>query len=69
MNASPLSPLPAPYADIFELIAFGPEGNAEAEAAVRRRDALLTKPQGSLGRLEDIVAFLARWQGKPTPTL
>ena len=28
---------------------------------------MLTKPPGSLGRLEDIVDFLAAWQGKPTP--
>ena len=69
MNASQSHGLPAPYADIFELIAFCPEGNAEADAAVRRRDAALTKPAGSLGRLEDIVAFLARWQGKLIPTL
>ena len=29
----------------------------------------LTKPQGSLGRLETIVAWLARWQGRDTPRL
>jgi nicotinate-nucleotide--dimethylbenzimidazole phosphoribosyltransferase len=32
-------------------------------------DAQLTKPPGSLGRMEEMVAWLARWQGKPTPTL
>ena len=29
----------------------------------------LTKPQGSLGRLETIVAWLARWQGRDMPRL
>jgi nicotinate-nucleotide--dimethylbenzimidazole phosphoribosyltransferase len=69
MNASVTAPLPAPYADIFELIAFPPAGDQQAEAAVRLRDGTLTKPRGSLGQLEDIVAFLARWQGKSPPTL
>ena len=40
-----------------------------AEAAVRARQAQLTKPAGSLGRLEDLVAWLAGWQGLPTPHL
>jgi nicotinate-nucleotide--dimethylbenzimidazole phosphoribosyltransferase len=30
---------------------------------------VLTKPPGSLGRLEDIPAFLAAWQGKPEPSI
>ncbi len=46
-----------------------PDGNAEAEAAVRARQAELTKPPGSLGRLEDLAAFLARWQGRAMPLL
>jgi nicotinate-nucleotide--dimethylbenzimidazole phosphoribosyltransferase len=29
----------------------------------------LTKPPGSLGRLEDIAAFLAAWQGVPMPAI
>jgi nicotinate-nucleotide--dimethylbenzimidazole phosphoribosyltransferase len=46
-----------------------PAGNpAAAEAVVRRQDTL-TKPQGSLGRLETLVAWLARWQGRDTPGL
>ncbi len=44
-------------------------GDDEAAAAVLDRQAVLTKPPGSLGRLEDIVAWLARWQRRPTPKL
>lgn len=40
---------------------------AGAMAAARARQAELTKPAGSLGRLEDIAVFLAGWQGTPRP--
>ncbi len=46
-----------------------PEGDDIAVAGAQRRQDSLTKPQGSLGRLEDIVAWLARWQGRPAPRL
>lgn len=43
-----------------------PAGDEAAAAAVNARQAELTKPPGSLGRLEDLVAWLARWgQGGP----
>ena len=44
-------------------------GDDVAAAAVAARQATLTKPAGSLGRLEEIVAWLARWQGRATPLL
>jgi nicotinate-nucleotide--dimethylbenzimidazole phosphoribosyltransferase len=40
-----------------------PAGDEAAAIAVRVRQAQLTKPPGSLGRLEDVVAWLARWGG------
>ena len=40
-----------------------------AIAAARARQAELTKPAGSLGRLEDIAAFLAGWQGTSRPRI
>jgi nicotinate-nucleotide--dimethylbenzimidazole phosphoribosyltransferase len=40
-----------------------PPSDHTAAAAVAARQAQLTKPPGSLGRLEDLVAWLARWQG------
>ena len=46
-----------------------PVGDAEAAAAVAAREATLTKPAGSLGRLEEAVAWLARWQGRNPPRL
>ncbi len=46
-----------------------PAGDDAAEAAVRARQATLTKPPGSLGRLEDAAAWLARWQGREMPQL
>ncbi|MBM3543035.1 MAG: nicotinate-nucleotide--dimethylbenzimidazole phosphoribosyltransferase [Alphaproteobacteria bacterium] len=46
-----------------------PGGHPEAEAKVRHREAVLTKPKRSLGRLEDAVAWLAHWQGKSPPRL
>ncbi len=61
--------MPSPYADILDLINIVPHGDEDAVSAIRARDARLTKPRGSLGRLEELVEFLARWQGKAEPTL
>lgn len=58
-----------PFDDIRALIARMPSASEAAAAAVAARDATLTKPAGSLGRLEEIVAFLAAWQGKAAPSL
>ncbi len=58
-----------PFAEILDLILLVPEGDEEAVDAVRIRDRQLTKPPGSLGRLEELVEWLARWQGKAEPTL
>ncbi|MER8629911.1 nicotinate-nucleotide--dimethylbenzimidazole phosphoribosyltransferase [Mesorhizobium opportunistum] len=46
-----------------------PAGSDAAANAVARRQDTLTKPQGSLGRLETIAAWLARWQGRDMPRL
>lgn len=46
-----------------------PAGNEQAAAAALARQATLTKPQGSLGRLEDIASWLAKWQGRDMPRL
>src|SRR5687768_12194191 len=42
-----------------------PAGNRAAAEAVVARQAQLTKPLGSLGRLETIVAWLAEWGRNP----
>ncbi|HEY2133247.1 MAG TPA: nicotinate-nucleotide--dimethylbenzimidazole phosphoribosyltransferase [Acetobacteraceae bacterium] len=44
-------------------------GDLAAAEAVRVRQAQLTKPPGSLGRLEELVAWLARWQNRAMPAL
>ena len=46
-----------------------PSGNPAASAAAARREAVLTKPPGSLGRLEELVGWLAQWQGRAPPQL
>jgi nicotinate-nucleotide--dimethylbenzimidazole phosphoribosyltransferase len=46
-----------------------PGGNPDAAAKVGQRDARLTKPPGSLGRLEEVVEWLSLWQGLSPPRL
>lgn len=60
------------FADFDELRAACcdlPEGDEAAAAAVRERQGQLTKPPGSLGRLEELAAWLARWQRHARPRL
>lgn len=59
----------SPFADIRRLIATMPGPDRDAVAMVRERDAMLTKPAGALGRLEQLVDWLAAWQGKGQPSL
>ena len=40
-----------------------PAPDADARAAARARDAVLTKPPGALGRLEELAVWLAGWRG------
>lgn len=40
-----------------------------AAAAAKRRQLGLTKPPGSLGRLEELAIWLAAWQGRDPPRL
>lgn len=58
-----------PLDDIRNLLRMIPLEDKEAVAAVRARDKQLTKPPGSLGRLEEIVEWLAAWQGDPKPVI
>jgi nicotinate-nucleotide--dimethylbenzimidazole phosphoribosyltransferase len=46
-----------------------PDGDGASAAAVARREAQLTKPPGSLGRLERLVEWLATWQRRNPPRL
>ncbi len=53
-----------PFDDIRRLIATMPGPDEDAVEAVRARDRQLTKPAGSLGRLEWLPEWVAAWQGK-----
>jgi nicotinate-nucleotide--dimethylbenzimidazole phosphoribosyltransferase len=46
-----------------------PPGNPAAAQAIARREAGLTKPPRSLGRLEEVVEWLGHWQGRNPPRL
>ena len=43
--------------------------DSAARAAAEARQAELTKPPGSLGRLETLAVDFAGWQGRPVPTI
>lgn len=46
-----------------------PSPDAAAADAARERQQQLSKPPGSLGRLEDLAIFLAGWQGRARPSI
>jgi nicotinate-nucleotide--dimethylbenzimidazole phosphoribosyltransferase len=63
-------PKPSPAASLAEIRALlphlpGPDLEAGTKARVRERE--LTKPAGALGRLEDLAAWCATWQGRHPP--
>jgi len=53
-----------PFEDFRELLRNLPGPDNAALAVARERDAQLTKPSGSLGRLEEIAYWLAAWTGR-----
>jgi nicotinate-nucleotide--dimethylbenzimidazole phosphoribosyltransferase len=60
----------APFSSLVEfrrILADLPGPDPEARAAAASRDSQLTKPGGSLGRLEEIAAWAAGWQGTDRP--
>lgn len=63
MNA----PTPASFEEIRGILRTLPAPDQAAQTEVVRRQAELTKPPGSLGRLEEIVEWLAAWQGRAHP--
>lgn len=64
-----LSETALPFQDIRNLVHSMPGPDEEALGKVRARDAELTKPAGSLGRLEDIAEWLAAWSGNAPPKI
>jgi nicotinate-nucleotide--dimethylbenzimidazole phosphoribosyltransferase len=57
------------FAEIRTLIRELPGPDQAAAEAARRRQQRLTKPAGSLGRLEELSIWLAAWQGRHPPEL
>ena len=64
-----MGPTGLPFDDIRALVAQLPGPDQEAAMAAREREARLVKPEGSLGRLEDIAEWVACWQGKAEPAV
>jgi nicotinate-nucleotide--dimethylbenzimidazole phosphoribosyltransferase len=58
-----------PFDDIRALCRMLPPPDRQAMAAVRARDAVLVKPPGALGRLENIAEWVAGWQGSARPAV
>ena len=56
-------------AEIATLSASLPEFDKDAARAAQARQETLTKPPGSLGRLEEAAVFLAGWKGNARPRL
>mgnify|MGYP000061085829 CR=1 FL=1 len=46
-----------------------PDADTEVAEAARTRQSQLTKPPGSLGRLEDLAVFMAGWRGTERPRI
>jgi len=55
--------------EIRDLLKVLPALDEAAAEIARERQALLTKPAGSLGRLEDLAIWLAGWQGRNPPSV
>ena len=66
--------MPAPHPpgtldEIRAILDAFPGPDLEAGTAFVTRDRQLTKPAGSLGRLEELAEWMARWQGRHPPHL
>jgi nicotinate-nucleotide--dimethylbenzimidazole phosphoribosyltransferase len=61
------SPEQVTFAEIRELLTELPGPDETAFQAAVTRDRELTKPAGSLGRLEELAFWLAAWQGRQPP--
>ncbi len=54
--------------EILKILLDLPSADTAAGAETQARDAMLTKPPGALGRLEEIAVWLSVWQGKAPPS-
>ncbi|RWH41120.1 MAG: nicotinate-nucleotide--dimethylbenzimidazole phosphoribosyltransferase [Mesorhizobium sp.] len=58
-----------PFDDFRTLLATLPPADAAAETRVRTLFAKADKPKASLGRIEDVAAWLAAWSGRAPPAV
>jgi len=61
--------LTSPFNELARSLRSLPQPDEGAATAARQRQDTLTKPRGSLGRLEDLAVWLAAWQGRVKPAL
>ena len=59
----------ASFADIADFAARAPAFDSIAAEAAKTRQNSLTKPPGSLGRLEELAIFAAGWRGTGRPVI
>lgn len=59
----------ASFAEMRRIVADFPGPDLEAAGITTAREGQLTKPAGALGRLEELAAWLATWQGKAPPAI
>lgn len=57
------------FDDVTQFLQTMPEKNQAIETAAIAHQNNLTKPPGSLGKLEELAVFLASWQGAEKPKL
>lgn len=62
-----MSPAFSTLDDFVELLRTAPDADAVARDRAHERDAQLTKPPGSLGRLEGLAAWYCAWRGADRP--
>ncbi len=55
--------------ELRDLVQALPKTDTHSRDVATERQKILTKPAGSLGRLEDIAIWLASWQGRAAPLL
>jgi len=67
MNAQSAPKTAATFDEMRRILRELPGPDLAAQTEVVRRQAELTKPPGSLGRLEEIAGWLAAWQGRAQP--
>ncbi len=69
MNAQAQTFAGADFAEIRRSLRDLPGPDLAARTEIVRRQAELTKPPGSLGRLEELAEWLGAWQGRAQPRI